>query len=130
MAEESATVTQPPIHQQETGIAMAGNYPLNHRLRAEALVADGKETDPDKMVDDATIADTKARLQAEQDEAKAKAEADAAASRELHAMKKDDLISTAEQEGVQHDPSAPKADIVQAIEQSRAADPAVHSEGQ
>jgi hypothetical protein len=52
---------------EEDGVHLAGasELPANHRLRAEALVALGKKTDPDGMIGDELIADTSKRLKAE-----------------------------------------------------------------
>lgn len=54
--------TTAPPKTRKDGTAMSGAYPLNHRLRAEALCKDGKTTDPDGLISAELIADTKARL--------------------------------------------------------------------
>lgn len=66
----------PPATDAETGVALdkPEGLPLNHRLRAEALVAKGEATDPNGEITDEFIAATAERLDAE----KAGAEADAA----------------------------------------------------
>lgn len=52
---------------EEDGVYLAGKsaLPVNHRLRAEALVALGKTKDPDGIISEELIADTKKRLAAE-----------------------------------------------------------------
>lgn len=58
---EAAEVTAAPAMTAD-GVAMAGDYPLNHRLRAEALADAGKSTDPDGLIADDLIAATADRL--------------------------------------------------------------------
>lgn len=70
MADEKdeAQDTRPPVVDAATGVHMAGadgKYPLNHRLRAEAMAADGVTTDPDGLIGDDVIADAAKRLKAE-----------------------------------------------------------------
>ena len=48
-----------PIRDRTTGHS---GLPANHRLRAEALAAEGKRKDPDGLISDQLIADTAARL--------------------------------------------------------------------
>lgn len=55
----------PPKTDEATGVAMQGDYPLNSRLRAEALAQAGKATDPDALITDELIADAADRLQRE-----------------------------------------------------------------
>lgn len=62
MAENNETETAPPAMDVETGVAMDGEFPHNHRLRAEALAKAGKATDPGGLISDELIADAKARL--------------------------------------------------------------------
>lgn len=61
------TEAESVVEERFPGIATEGasGYPHNHRLRAEAFVADGIETDPDGLISDELIADTRARLEAE-----------------------------------------------------------------
>lgn len=55
-----------PATEEGTGIALDGNgLPVNHRLRAERLADDGKDSDPHGEISDALIADAKGRLAAE-----------------------------------------------------------------
>lgn len=63
-ADDAAETFNPP-KTNEAGFAMSGDYPLNSRLRAEALAQAGKETDPDGIVSDEDIAGTVKRLAAE-----------------------------------------------------------------
>jgi len=51
----------------EDGTHMTGDYPTNHRLRAEALVKARRKHDPDGIVSDDLIADTATRLRAERE---------------------------------------------------------------
>jgi hypothetical protein len=70
MADETPEWT-PPQHDAATGVAMHGDYPLNTRLRAEALSDAGQHDDPDGLVSPELIRDAGARLQAERAEAEA-----------------------------------------------------------
>lgn len=70
--------TAPPAVAEDTGIALVGKYPLNHRLRAEALHKAGVKSDPDNIIDAEAIAAAGPRIaaaekaeKAEQREAKA-----------------------------------------------------------
>lgn len=70
MADEKdeALDTRPPVVDEATGVHMAGaegKYPLNHRLRAEAMAAEGVTTDPDGLIGDDVIADAAKRLKAD-----------------------------------------------------------------
>lgn len=44
------------------GTFLAGQFPLNHRLRAEALAASGAKSDPDGLIGPELIADAEKRL--------------------------------------------------------------------
>jgi len=54
-------------HVREDGVHLygEGGLPLNHRLRAEALVAAGEKKDPDGLISPELIADTAERMAAE-----------------------------------------------------------------
>lgn len=53
----------PPRVEKETGIAIDGDdLPVNHRLRAERLALDGKDSDPGGVVSNDLIADAGERL--------------------------------------------------------------------
>lgn len=58
---------QPQQTDTETGVFMTGDYPTNHRLRAEALARARRKTDPDGIVSPELIADTAERLRAERE---------------------------------------------------------------
>lgn len=62
MTDTKPTETKPPETRKSDGVAMSGGFPVNHRLRAEALAEAGKTADPDDMVSQEAIADAKARL--------------------------------------------------------------------
>lgn len=81
MADDNIDASKPPAVREGDGVAMNGSYPHNHRLRAEALVKAGRKSDPDKLITDELIEDTKTRLAA-QTKADAKAAADKAAATE------------------------------------------------
>lgn len=71
-----------PPQVREDGVHLGpGGLPFNHRLRAEALAAAGKTRDPDAIVSEELIADTRKRLAAEA-KAEAQAEAQPAAEQE------------------------------------------------
>jgi hypothetical protein len=59
--------TAPAEVDAETGVYMSGNYPLNDRLRAEALVGAKRTTDPDGLISDAMIADVADQMKAAAD---------------------------------------------------------------
>lgn len=61
-----AETTQPPAVEKETGIALEGDYPHNHRLRAEALAKEGKDEDPGGIISKEIIAATAERLALEE----------------------------------------------------------------
>ena len=65
-------------HVRDDGVHLygEGGLPLNHRLRAEALVAAGAAEDPDGLIGPELIADTAKRLAAEAAEAAEEAAAD------------------------------------------------------
>jgi hypothetical protein len=54
--------TAPPVIRPVDGVAMQGDYPLNSRLRAEALAAAGVDRDPEALVTAELIADAKERM--------------------------------------------------------------------
>lgn len=56
------------------GVAMSGKFPLNHRLRAEALAKAKKDADPDGIVDADAIKEG-AKRNARREKAEAKADA-------------------------------------------------------
>lgn len=113
-ADKEVVETAPPAQDPETGVALAGGYPVNHRLRAEALFKAGKEEDPDAIVSNELIADAGARLKA--DEAAEAARRPAVST----TMTREALDKIASDEGL--DPSAysTKDDVVAAIEAKRA----------
>ncbi len=55
----------PPVYDTETGVAQRGAYPLNSRLRAEAIAQAGESEDPDGIVTPELIADAAIRLDRE-----------------------------------------------------------------
>lgn len=63
--------TWSPPKRGEGGVELAGEWPLNHRLRAEAMATAGVTTDPDGLIDDALIVDAGERLAADAKAAKA-----------------------------------------------------------
>lgn len=84
MADKTETETLPPAMDAETGVAMDGEFPHNHRLRAEAMAAAGVETDEAGLISDELIADAKERL------AREKAAAEKAVAGEKRASKATD----------------------------------------
>lgn len=97
----------------ETGVAFDGDYPANARLRAEALAADGKASDPTGIVSDELIAATADRVASE----KAEAEANTPSLK----WTRDDLAAEAARLGVTHETDANKAAILAAITAAPAA---------
>lgn len=74
----------------------ASQLPHNHRLRAEALVAKGRKTDPDGLIDDELIADTANRIARERTAAQAETAAakpaTARSSKKKPATRKPDAV--------------------------------------
>jgi len=103
--------TQPPAVDEATGFALQGGFPLNARLRAEALADAGKTTDPEGLVDEDLIASTGERLIAERADA-AKAEADATPSMD---WTKERLLDEAATRQIPVEGNATKAQILDAI---------------
>jgi hypothetical protein len=113
--------TAPPA-MTEDGVALHNDYPVNHRLRAEALADAGETTDPDALISDELIAATKDRLDRERAEAERLAEAAAKAPPAVsERMKIETLTRIAEEEGVQIGTDADRPAIVAAIEADRLA---------
>lgn len=115
-----------PPHQTEAGVAMIatanGEYPANHRLRAEAMARAGVTHDEDGLIGDDLIASTKDRLEREDAEADRVAAREAAAHPTVKAtMLKADLITIAEAENVFVGDGDTNATIVANIEAARAA---------
>lgn len=63
-AEPAAPGWSPPKSDPETGVALYGDLPLNHRLRAEALADAGASEDPDGLILPELIEDARTRLKA------------------------------------------------------------------
>lgn len=102
----------PETIEDGTGVALDGDgLPVNHRLRAERLARDGKETDEGGMVPDELIADAAARL-----------ESIAAAYPAVRAnMRTDDLTKIADAESVDLSTATNNVERVELITASRAA---------
>lgn len=114
-----------PAKPREDGVFVhADDLPINHRLRAEALVAAGAGEDPEGLIGSELIANTKARLEAE-------AEAAVALEKPLVEQTALQLRATASREGVALPSKAPRPDMIAAIEAARAATAAAaaNSEG-
>lgn len=113
--------TQPPEVEEGTGVALIDGYPANHRLRAEALVADGQEVDPHGHVSPELIADTAARLAAEDKAAVTDPKRQAAAWRaELRELEPEQLTVAAVANAI--DPAGlSKTALINAIVTARAA---------
>ena len=131
MADEKPTETAPPATDPETGVAMDGDFPHNHRLRAEALAKAGKDSDPDGLVSDDLIADASARL--ERNAAAMKAAEDEAKRRatELRRMTTEQLEATALEEGVDLSGASTnlrRAELIEAHRNATAAPPPVSDE--
>lgn len=115
-----ATTEEPEItaapETTATGVSVVtteqGTYPINHRLRAEAMARDGIKSDADGLISNELIADTAARLARED-----------AATKVTTRMKREDLVKIAGAEV----PPVPVTDedtvatIVKNIEAARAA---------
>jgi len=98
------------------GFAMLGGYPVNLRLRAEALSDAGEASDPNGLVPDSFIAAAGTRLAAERAEEAAKHPPVS------ERMTRDQLVDQAGKEGVAVEDGHTKADIVANIETARGAD--------
>lgn len=113
-ADAIAETTRPPAMTPE-GVALDGGYPANLRLRAEALVADGKAEDPLGHVTPEFIAATAERLEAEAKDAAERAR-QAEAGKPSLSWTKADLAAEAVRLGVPVEGDANKAAILAAIE--------------
>src|SRR5215213_4226322 len=112
----------PPAIEADTGIALDGEYPINHRLRAERLVRKGEESDPDGVISDELVANTKGRLEAEDRAAEVlKAEEEERNPPVRANMKTADLDKIAEAQGIDLSAAANNEDRVSLIEAARAA---------
>lgn len=116
MADEAAMDTQPPEVEEATGIALVGGYPVNHRLRAEAMAREGVDHDPSDLITGDLIAATRDRLAAEE----AGEDAIVRADRALDRMSEAKLRKVADDEGVPVEGDADKATIRDAIRAKRA----------
>lgn len=94
----------------KTGFATDGEWPINLRLRAEAMADKGVKSDPNGMIDDDLIAATKTRMVAEAKEA-------AREAKETPSMDwtKAQLTDEAEARGLAIESDANKAAILDAI---------------
>lgn len=99
-----------------TGFATDGEWPINLRLRAEAMAAAGVSTDPQSLVSDELIASTKDRLAAEERE---RIQADKTAP--TIKWSRDRLVEAAAKVGVVTTDEMDKATILAAIEAAPAA---------
>lgn len=97
----------------ETGFATDGEWPVNHRLRAEAMARAGVTHDDAGEIEDWLIAETKDRLAAE--------DAEAESSTPSMAWKWDELAAYATSHGVEFASTATKQDILNAIHAPAAA---------
>lgn len=105
----------------DNGFAMADGFPLNHRLRGEALVAAGLAEDPAGHVTPDFIADTADRLDAERRDA-AEREAEAEANTPSMGWTRDRLVEEAGRRGVAIPSNADKRAIVDALNPAPADD--------
>jgi len=112
-----------PATPREDGVFLAGDeLPLNHRLRAEALVAAGATKDPAGIIAAELIADTAARLKAEA--------AAAAPAKPLDQQTGRELRATASAESVELPAKARNEAMVALIQAARDAKAAAASDGQ
>jgi len=125
MADDTATDTAPPELSPavqslaDAGFAIADGWPVNHRLRAEALAQAGEGEDPAGYLTAEQIAETAERLEAEAAEAREREEQAAPSEK----WRRDDLVNAAAARGL--DTTGTKAELVKSI---TAAD-AANSEG-
>jgi len=110
-AEDAATAS-PALNEQ--GFAMHGDYPLNGRLRAEALATAGLETDPDGMIGDDLIADAAGRLERQRDEDARIAAEQEKATPSLR-WTREELAAEADRRRASYETDANKAAILDAI---------------
>lgn len=108
MADETPTETAPPAIIAETGVAMDGDYPHNHRLRAEALAKAGEASDPDGIVTDELIADAGERIEREEE------------ANSVDGRSKSELETMAAAEGVDLSEAKNNGERAKLIEQARA----------
>jgi hypothetical protein len=107
----SAEAWAPPEPRPDGVYLDAHGLPLNHRLRAEALVAAGLNEDPGSLLEPERIAETAERLQAE-----------AGVVKPLGEQTKAELTETARREGLPPPrASSGKTAMIAAIEAAREA---------
>ncbi|MBA2718521.1 MAG: hypothetical protein H0U52_04630 [Chloroflexi bacterium] len=112
----------PPAIEADTGIALDGDYPVNHRLRAERLVAEGKTSDPGGVISDELIAGTVTRMEGEKRaEAERLADEEAANPPIRANMKTADLIKIAEAQGIDISSAENNEQRVEMIDAARSA---------
>lgn len=112
----------PPLVEADTGIALDGDYPVNHRLRAERLAEEGKDSDPGGVISDELIAATKERLEGDKRAAEILREEEEARNPPVRAnMKTADLEKIAEAQGIDITAATNNEDRVSLIEGARAA---------
>jgi hypothetical protein len=106
----------------ETGVALEGDYPANHRLRAEALSDAGLDADPDGIVSDELIADAGKRIAGERKYAEEVAAQRDKAFPPVHAnMKTAELEKIGSGHGLDLSTAANNDERVRMIEDARAA---------
>jgi len=109
---DDAPEWSPPKLDEKTGVALHGDYPVNSRLRAEALASDGKAEDPDGLVSRELIEDAGKRLAADR-------EAEAEARRISPRMTVADLEAIAAAEGADLSDASNNEERVAAIQANR-----------
>jgi hypothetical protein len=112
--DDAAIETQPP-ETDDQGFELAGDWPLNHRLRAEAMARAGVAEDPDGHISPELIAETGERLKSEDEAADEAARADPPLDR----MTKAQLEKTAATEGVDLSSASNNPDRVSLIQAAR-----------
>jgi hypothetical protein len=123
-AADDVVATAIPKVDEKTGAPMDGQWPHNHRLRAEAMAKAGLDKDPDGMIPPALILDAAERIAAEEAWEAELAEAELAARPPVNAsMKVADLERIARNEEVDLTGARNNEERVQRIEASRAPPP-------
>lgn len=121
-AETEIVETAPAATDKETGVALDGDYPHNHRLRAEAMARDELAEDPDGLISPELIADATRRLEAEARAAELRAEEERKARPPVsESMKVAELEEIAGREGADLTGATNNAQRVERIEAHRAA---------
>jgi hypothetical protein len=98
---EAAPALAPDVAElADQGFAIQGQFPANHRLRAEALVAANLTSDPDGIIPDDLVTDARDRIAADAAALKEQQAAERKDAGEFKGVKLPKLVELANAEGI------------------------------